>query len=243
MSKNSPRIKQSVIPPDWDFDLIAKRFVTRRKQFGWTIEQLAKRAGVSRFTIQRMEKGLSCSYPSMSKVRASLMFFSEQLTKYEQVSKEFFLSRAKSNRWMVSRPVNRKGKAMMTRDLIYVDDPDERKRLGSIGFQKFFTCLPHSEIPDGVLSHGLMEIYTRTPFDQHFGEELIYVLEGRLEMTINETTCVLEEGDSMIFDAWKRHSYGLVEGDSFAKIMIVVAVRPDEPERIREHAKKNSWGI
>ena len=244
MSKYAEKIKQSVIPPDWDFDLIAKRFTARRKQFGWTLEQLAKKAGVSRFTIQRMEKGIPCSYPTIRKVRSSLQFFSEQLTKSDQPSANFFLSRNSSSRWMVSRPVNRRGQQMISKDLIYVDDPIERQRLGSIGFQKFFTCLPRSEFPEGVMCHGLMELYDRTPFDQHFGEELVYCLQGRVEMIIEDESCILEEGDSMIFDAWKPHSYGPDGEESFAKIMVVVAIRPDEPERIKElEKKKNLWGI
>ncbi len=244
MSKNGERIKQSVIPPDWDFSLMACRFMTRRKQFGWTLEQLAKRSGVSRFTIQRMEKGVPCSYPAIRKVRSALQFFSEQLTRSEQPFKNFFLSRSGSSRWMVSRPVNRRGQQMMSKDLIYVDDPAERRRLGAIGFQKFFTCLPKSEVPTGVMCHGLMELYDRTPFDQHFGEEMVYCLEGRVEMFVEDESCILEEGDSMIFDAWKRHSYGPEGEEKFAKIMVVVAMRPDEPERIRALEKtKNLWGI
>jgi len=42
---------------------------------------------------------------------------------------------------------------------------------------------------------------------QHPGVELIYLLSGRLELTIGPQTCVLEEGDAVYFDSIVRHSY------------------------------------
>jgi transcriptional regulator with XRE-family HTH domain len=42
---------------------------------------------------------------------------------------------------------------------------------------------------------------------QHPGVELIYLLSGRLELTIGSEAFVLEEGDAMYFDSVVRHSY------------------------------------
>jgi hypothetical protein len=57
-----------------------------------------------------------------------------------------------------------------TRDLVFAgrdvilaeDDPNERLRLGRLGFQPFFTCLMNAEFPGGILNQGLMEIYRET---------------------------------------------------------------------------------
>lgn len=42
---------------------------------------------------------------------------------------------------------------------------------------------------------------------QHPGVELIYLLSGKLELTIGSETLVLEEGDAVYFDSIVRHSY------------------------------------
>jgi transcriptional regulator with XRE-family HTH domain len=42
---------------------------------------------------------------------------------------------------------------------------------------------------------------------QHPGAELIYLMAGKLELTIGSDTFVLEEGDSVYFDGVVRHSY------------------------------------
>ena len=42
---------------------------------------------------------------------------------------------------------------------------------------------------------------------QHPGVELIYLISGKLQLTIGSEDFVLEEGDSVYFDAVVRHSY------------------------------------
>lgn len=42
---------------------------------------------------------------------------------------------------------------------------------------------------------------------QHRGVELIYLISGKLELTIGSESFALEEGDAVYFDATIRHSY------------------------------------
>jgi quercetin dioxygenase-like cupin family protein len=42
---------------------------------------------------------------------------------------------------------------------------------------------------------------------QHPGVELIYLMSGKLELTVGSEILVLEEGDAVYFDAVVRHSY------------------------------------
>ena len=42
---------------------------------------------------------------------------------------------------------------------------------------------------------------------QHPGVEFLYVIEGRLELTVGSDRFELDEGDAMYFDAVVRHSY------------------------------------
>jgi hypothetical protein len=78
-----------------------------------------------------------------------------------------------------------------------------------------------------------MEIYVQTPFDRHYGEEFIYCLEGTLEMMIDNETCVLEAGDSVVFDGTTPHRYApgnLSSGNA-------------APTRILAQVPQFAWGI
>lgn len=57
----------------------------------------------------------------------------------------------------------------------------------------------------------------------HPGAELIYVLEGRLEVIYQDDVCVLEAGDSAYFDASEIHSYRGVSEAPVAKAFVVSA--------------------
>lgn len=56
----------------------------------------------------------------------------------------------------------------------------------------------------------------------HDGDEVIYVIEGRLEVSIHERSVELGPGDSLYFDARFDHSYRCL-GDRAAKAVVVVA--------------------
>ncbi|AIE83746.1 helix-turn-helix domain-containing protein [Fimbriimonas ginsengisoli] len=237
--------RQPEIPPDYDYDLLAKRFGIRRRSFGWSIDELAKRSGISRHTIMRLEKGLPARYSSIRRVRAKLQFFSEQLTKNFQASQHFAVHRAEKNRWLVGRSRDRRGRDITHTDFLYVDDLAERARQAELGFQPFFTCMLRSELPDGVLGQAIMELYAPTPFDRHFGEEFVYCLEGTLEMTVEDETCTLVAGDSMVFDATSAHRYAPVAGTvTPARILVVVGMRPNEAEKVKrlDNPPRN-WGV
>lgn len=57
-------------------------------------------------------------------------------------------------------------------------------------------------------------------FNNHKGEEFLFVLEGRLEFRCGDNTVLLEEGDSLYFDSSIPHGYrGLAET---AKTLVVI---------------------
>lgn len=57
-------------------------------------------------------------------------------------------------------------------------------------------------------------------YNNHLGEEFLYVLEGRLEFYYGEETVVLEEGDSLYFDSVLPHGYRGIDGP--AKTLVVI---------------------
>ena len=246
MGSNS-RNRGAETPPDYDYELVGRRFGIRRRQFGWSVEELARRAEVSRDTIMRLEQGKSARYSTIRRVRAKLQFFSEQLTKNDQESALYAVSRAIRNRWLVGKNRDRRGREVNSTDFLYVDEEAERRRQAGLGYQPFFTSLLRSEMPDGVMGQAIMEIYDQSPVDRHFGEEFIYCLEGTLELKIEDEICILGPGDSMLFDAIRPHRYapGPASGKhSPVKILVVVAIRPDEDARMKalDNPRQN-WGV
>ncbi|QZY97645.1 cupin domain-containing protein [Pantoea dispersa] len=66
-------------------------------------------------------------------------------------------------------------------------------------------------IEPGVASDGLIE---------HQGEEMGYVLEGKLELRLGEDTWVLEQGDSFYFPSHIPHGYHNI-GSAVARVLWV----------------------
>ncbi len=57
-------------------------------------------------------------------------------------------------------------------------------------------------------------------FNNHKGEEFLFVMEGQVEFRCGDNTVVLDEGDSLYFDSSIPHGYrGLGEG---AKALVVI---------------------
>lgn len=57
-------------------------------------------------------------------------------------------------------------------------------------------------------------------YNNHRGEEFLYVMEGRLEFRCGSTVIILEEGDSLYFDSVVPHGYRGIDGT--AKTLVVI---------------------
>lgn len=72
----------------------------------------------------------------------------------------------------------------------------------------------HPVQPDKVAAH------------YHPGVELLYLIAGKLEMTIGVETFQLSEGDSIYFDSLQKHSYrSLVKTDCTAMVVTTESAR------------------
>ncbi len=59
----------------------------------------------------------------------------------------------------------------------------------------------------------------------HGGEEIHFVLEGKIEYTINEEKIILEEGDTIHFKATIPHSWKNI-GNKSAQVLVVITPPP-----------------
>jgi hypothetical protein len=58
---------------------------------------------------------------------------------------------------------------------------------------------------------------------RHTGAEMIYLIDGALDLVIHDTTHALEAGDSMYFDARYDHSYRCRGEDRATAVVVVTA--------------------
>lgn len=219
--------------PALDYLEIGKRLRKRRLQFGLSTEALAARAGVARYTIVRLEQGQASTPNTLRKVTKALRLWSDHLTRPADTDGPFQIHRKEQTRWCVSIPKHEYQHHNVEQDRIHVDDESERKRLGSNGFQAFFTAVLETSHFGGGMEQAMMELHQTSWVDEHYGEEFVYCLQGSVTITVQDKPCVLNQGDALSFDATLPHQYEPTNGvgpkDEPPKILIVVMPRSGDP--------------
>lgn len=194
---------------------IGKVLRTARKEKGLSIEMLAKTAGVGAGTVSMYERGMG--NPTVQTLRRLADILGLPLTGLATSPSAVDAlvphpSSADENRTVSLMPRFQAGRVSIVRQ-------SERRRLVLPGVGPVYDIL--SPDLDGALL--LMHSIFRVGFDnldepfQHFGEEVVTVLEGRLEGRIGDTTFVLEEGDTVTFDAALPHGWRTL-GDTNASL-------------------------
>jgi DNA-binding XRE family transcriptional regulator len=220
-----------------DFKLAGYRVRERRIDLGLTTQQVAEQAGVARFTVVRLEKGLRCHLKTLAKIRGAVRLFTDQMLRPVGDPLNCSIQRASDLKWSVSKSKSTYQRQVIEDDRFHVNDEAERKRLGTLELQPFFTAIFQSELPRGRTSQALMEFYQPSWVDQHFGEEFIYCLRGPVTIRVEDVPQRLETGDAMTFDATLPHQYEPSEPigpkDPPALILIVVTKAPIRARRPR----------
>ena len=214
-----------------DFATIGARVRERRLKFGMSAQELAERAGVARYTVIRLESGKPCNPSTLGKIRVALAIYTDQLTRPFEKG-PFAVHRAADTKWTTSIKKEEYQRRMVDDDPIHVDDPAERRRLGALGFQPFFTAVLGSEIAGGIGGQALMELHQPSWVDRHYGEEFAYCLRGAVTIVVEDVPCTLQEGDSIGFDAMRPHQYLPASptgpNDPIPLILVVVSRRHGE---------------
>lgn len=214
-----------------NFETIGRRIREARQKFGLSLTELSRLAGVARYTLLRLEQGKPARPETIAKLRTALHLFTDQLLR-PFAEGPFAVHRAAETKWSVSHSKASYQKQLEEDNPYHVNDVSERRRLGQLGFQPFFTAVLDSELTNGIASHALMEFHKASWVDRHFGEEFVYCLRGSLTIKVDGVPCVLQEGDAMSFDARLPHQYFPTQevgpGDPVPQVLIVVSRRPGE---------------
>ncbi len=170
-----------------------------RQQRGMTLRQLAEKAGLSAALLSKVENNvISPTIPTLWKICEALdvrvgYFFQEG----GQESRDYVITR-KDKRPVVFREGSKHG--YMYESLAY-GKPDH-------AMEPFVVTVAPGERRGGKLF-------------SHAGEELVYVLEGRVEFVLGELSFVLEAGDSVYFNSERPHRLQALDGQEAKTLQVV----------------------
>ena len=179
---------------------LGRRLRAARKQFGWTLSDVAERSGVSITTISRAERGqLALGYENFSALARALQMDLGAMFSEAGVAAEPFAG-----------PVfTRAGQGVVYRGLAF-----SYEFLGTTAVGK-------------QMSPVLGTVHARTvggpeDFARHPGEEFVYVLTGSIDVHFETGKVVrIEKGDSLYFDSRIGHAYVSVSRQ-LAKVIGVI---------------------
>lgn len=183
-----------------------------RQQAKLTIDQAARQAELTKGTLSKIETGnLSSSISTLMRIADSLGV----------PLAEFFIEPQKAPSFVLTR--QGEGKTI-TRD---------GSRFG-YSYEALAPDMPRKQVEPFIL--------TIRPGDpvgkfRHGGQELIYMLEGKLRFTIDDEKLTLQPGDSLYFDPTCQHTTEVI-GKKAAKFLCVFIQRSaDEPPIKMSHTK------
>jgi transcriptional regulator with XRE-family HTH domain len=176
---------------------LGEKIKTLRTEKSWSLQDLAKRSGISAAGIHRIESnGIIPTITTMMKISDALG---------KRVS--FFIEENDEDTVFVSA---------VKRESIFTF----KKGLD-------LQCVSAKKYGDFIMTaaYAVAEIGASSGKKtmSHRGEELVYCIQGRMEFQINNTIYVLKPGDSLHFRTHKEHKWRNI-GDVRAKLIWVLAV-------------------
>jgi transcriptional regulator with XRE-family HTH domain len=158
---------------------LATRLATLRTERGWSLDDLAGRSGVSRSTLSRLERG---------EISPTAALLGKLCGVYERT-----LSRLLAEVEAEPRHIVRAAE-----QTVWVDEAD--------GFTRRTVSPPdadlRAELMEGVLRAGADISYDGPPVPGQ--EQHIWVLDGTLEVTVDDRVHTLASGDCLRFRLWGR---------------------------------------
>lgn len=181
---------------------IADKLRTLRLRRSMGLAQLAEHSGFSPAMLSRLENGrLVPTLPTLTRI--ALVF---------GVGLDYFFT----------DPRKRHVVATSRRDERRVFPSDPKSTSTSWSFESLDFRANERKL-NGFLAHfhSLPEQKTTSHF--HPGVELLYLMEGELEMTIGVETFQLSAGDSIYFDSLQKHAYRSLVKKSCTAIVVTTA--------------------
>lgn len=161
-----------------------------RKKRGLTIEQLARKSGISPLTLQRMETG---------KTNPSISVFYQIARVLGKSFSSFF------------EEPNRRFVHLKSEDQQLILSPSLKLKL--IGPEKMIK-------ENIVVTYGQLKKGERFDPHISSGTEWVYTMKGRCEFKLDKESLILKAGDSVSYDAKIEHSAKAMERLEFISILV-----------------------
>lgn len=211
--------------------VLSSRLVRRQSQI-----ELAKESGVHRTAIARAEAGQPCRPGTLKRIANALGFTLTWLRRPFANNLPYRVDRLEETLWVATNPsfIRRKGIQVQKS----LRDADERARLGSLGLANAFVRVINNDLPGGRLHALVVESYRKELDPVSFpGQMFLYVLKGRIKLTVENHAVELGTGDSVSYWNDKPNLYETLD-DSPATILEVFVDMSDEDLALRDRIQQ-----
>ena len=207
-----------------------------RRVRGWSIDSLAKRAGVASHTVHRIERG----YPSTKSRRMRIAFALDTVVERlgqsdASITKEVSCHLHEDDQWLGLidwRPT------VPEDNEIAIQSSEERRRLGRLGFVTQFVKILRCRLPKGKLVAGILELYGDLPESSYLGGEIFaFALKGDSVLHHKDERFTLKEGAATTFDCTQPFYFSPVDPKAGSP-SLVLYVRLEETEPINARRPK-----
>ena len=203
-----------------------------RRVRGWSIDVLAKRAGVASHTVHRIEHGFPSTKTRRTRIAYALDTIVERLERSETPTRgDLARHESDDDNWLSLidwRPI------IPEDNETAIQSTEERSRLGRLGFVTQFVKILRCRLPKGKLVAGVLELYGDLPPSPYLGGEIFaFALKGDSYLNHNGEAFLMEEGSATTFDCTKPFYFSPVEPVSKTGLpTLVLYVRLEETEPI-----------
>jgi len=174
-----------------------------RVRQGLSVRDLADRSGVNKNTILRLEKGLTPSYATLTRVCEALGIHVAQLTRPEPEEGETIALHQREREVRIAYPGE--GAALA---LSEVAGGGQQPFAAD---EKVLLSVLTSRLPGGRINAAVLELFAESETVTHPGEEMVFCLRGAVRLTVAGRSYTLREGDAATFWCSERHSYAPAE--------------------------------
>ena len=209
-----------------------------RRVRGWSIDALAKRAGVASHTVHRIEHGYPSTKTRRTRIALALDTIVERLERSETPERsDLAQHEANDDNWLSLidwRPIIPEDNEQA------IQSADERGRLGRLGFVTQFVKILRCRLPKGKLVAGVLELYGDLPPSTYLGGEIFsFALKGDSYLNHDGKLFLMKEGSASTFDCTKPFFFTPVESITrTGSPTMVLYVRLEETEPIESRRPK-----
>jgi len=169
-----------------------------------SVRDVADRASVNKNTILRLERGMTPSYATLTRVCEALGIHVAQLTRPEP-DEEDTISIHLREREVWSPYRTPQGRAGGQESVVLSTGAEGRPALAAD--ERVLLSVLAAKLPGGRLNSAVLELYAESEPAMHPGEEFVYCLRGTAKITVAGRSYTLKAGDAASFWCSERHSY------------------------------------